>query len=94
MAKFSSSETIFAVSASFKISDELYHFEADPKGTPIEVLATAYETKSGKTYPMVWIVQHPKARIVGLALGHDGKAHDLPEFKQLLRNAINWAAGK
>jgi type 1 glutamine amidotransferase len=39
-------------------------------------------------------VQHPKARIAGIALGHDARAHELPEFKQLLKNAAQWAAGK
>jgi putative heme-binding domain-containing protein len=85
---------VVGVPASFKISDELYHFEHDPKGSPIQVLATAYDEKSGKTYPMVWIVQHPKARIVAIALGHDGKAHEHPAYKTMLRNALAWAAGK
>jgi type 1 glutamine amidotransferase len=40
----------------------------------------------------VWIVKHPKARIAGIALGHDAKAHDLPAFKALLQNAVKWAA--
>jgi len=37
---------------------------------------------------------HPKARIAGIALGHDAKAHDLPEFKQIFVNAVKWATGK
>jgi len=82
------------VPAVFRISDELYHFEPDPNGTPILVLATAYEEKSGKTFPSVWIVQHPHARIVCIALGHDRKAHEHPAYQALLRNAVRWAAGK
>ncbi len=82
------------VPALFRISDELYHFEPDPNGTPILVLATAYEEKTGKTFPSVWIVQHPRARIVCIALGHDGKAHEHPAYQALLRNAVRWAAGK
>ena len=85
---------IDGVPANFKVSDELYHFEHDAKGSPIQVLATAYDEKSGKTYPMVWIVQHPKARIVAIALGHDGKVHEHPAYKTLLQNALAWAAGK
>jgi putative membrane-bound dehydrogenase-like protein len=78
----------------FKITDELYNFIPDPKGTPIEVLASATSPKSGNTFPQVFIVKHPKARIVGITLGHDAKAHDLPEFQKLLKQAILWAAGK
>ncbi len=78
----------------FMIADELYHFEPDGEGTSIQVLATAFEVKSGKTYPMVWVVKHAKARIVGVALGHDGMAHDLPAFKTLLRNSLKWASRK
>ena len=43
---------------------------------------------------MVWVVKHPKSHIACIALGHDARAHDLPEFKQLLKNAAAWAAGK
>lgn len=82
------------VTKTFKITDELYNYAPDPKGTAIEVLATATSPKSGKTFPQVFIVKHPKARIVGITLGHDARAHDLPEFKQLLKQSVLWAAGK
>ena len=78
----------------FKITDELYHFEVDPKGTPIEVLAEGKNSATGKSWPMVWIVKHPHARIVCIALGHDAKAHELPAYQTLLQNAAKWAAGK
>ena len=81
------------VPASFRITDELYWFKPDPAATPIEVLATATAAqKQPGTYPQVFIVKHPKSRIVGLTLGHDARAHDLPAFQALLRNAVNWAA--
>jgi putative membrane-bound dehydrogenase-like protein len=82
------------VPASFRITDECYWFEPDAKGTAIEVLATGYSAQKKKDYPMVFIVKHPKARIVGLTLGHDGKAHELDAYKTLLRNSVRWAAGK
>jgi type 1 glutamine amidotransferase len=82
------------VPAKFSISDELYWFEPDPQGTPIKVLATAHSPSKNKTFPMVFVVQHPKARIVGIAPGHDGKTHDHPAYQQLLQNALTWAAGK
>ena len=82
------------VTAEFEITDELYNYNADPATTPIEVLATATSRKSGKEFPQVFVVKHPKARIVGLTLGHDARAHDLPEYQTLLKNAVIWAGGK
>jgi len=80
---------------SFKVIDELYQVKQDPSGTPIDVLAqTSTSAATRKEHPSVWIVQHPKARIVCIALGHDGRVHEMPEFKTLLGNAVNWAAGK
>ena len=78
------------VPASFRITDELYYFQPDESGTPIEVLATATSTLKPGTYPQVFVVKHPKARIAGLTLGHDARAHDLPEFRTLMVNAIEW----
>jgi type 1 glutamine amidotransferase len=80
--------------ADFKITDELYWFKPDPSGPPIEVLATAYSAQKKETYPMIFLVKHPKARVVGITLGHDGKAHEHPAYKKLLRNALAWAAAK
>lgn len=82
------------VPTKFKIFDELYHFEPDREGAEIQVLATAYEAKTEKTYPMIWTVKHSKARIVCVTLGHDGLAHELPAFQMILQNSLKWAAGK
>ena len=82
------------VAPTFEITDELYNYIADPAGSPIEVLAEATSPNTGKTFPQVFIVKHPKARIVGITLGHDARAHDLPEYQALLRNAVLWAAEK
>ena len=81
------------VTEKFKATDELYLSNPDPAGTPIEVLAqTSASITTHKEHPSVWIVKHPKARIVCIALGHDGRVHDLPEYKTLLSNAVNWCA--
>ena len=82
------------IPANFKISDELYYSKLETNGTPVQVLATAKNLTSGKTFPSVWIVKHPKARIVCIALGHDGLSHNHPAYLALLRNAVTWAAGK
>ncbi len=82
------------VPAKFTIKDELYWFEPDAQGTPIKVLATAHSAQKNKAYPQVFVVQHAKARVVGLTLGHDGDAHNHAAYIQLLRNAVIWVAGK
>ncbi|WP_353721801.1 ThuA domain-containing protein [Dyadobacter sp. 676] len=81
------------VPSSFQLDDELYYFKPDPAGTPIEVLATAKAESSDKVFPSVFIVKHPKAKIVGIALGHDAKSHTIGPYQTILRNAVEWAAG-
>jgi uncharacterized protein len=76
--------------ATFKISDELYHTVPDPAGSPMEVLAEA-SRPGGRKYASVWLVHHDKARIVCIALGHDGSPRSSPEFHKLLVNAVSWA---
>jgi type 1 glutamine amidotransferase len=39
----------------------------------------------------LWTRAHQKGRIVGLTLGHDGKAHEHPAYRKLLGNAVRWA---
>jgi putative membrane-bound dehydrogenase-like protein len=88
------------VPASFTVEDELYYVNAEPDKTPagtapIEVLAeTSPSDKFQKPHPSVWITKHDKARIVGIALGHDARTHDLEPYKKLLSNAVKWASGK
>ena len=61
-------------------------------GTPIKVLATAYSAARNKTYPQVYVVEHPKTRIAAITLGHDGVAHSHPAYQRLLKNAVLWTA--
>lgn len=81
------------VDLKFTLQDELYYFKVDETGPGIEVLATA-STEGNEGFPSVFVVKHPKARIVGLALGHDGESHDLEAYQTILRNALVWVAGK
>lgn len=84
------------VPASFEVVDELYYVNAEPgkipTGTaPIEVLAeTSPSQRFTQPHPSVWVTSHPTARIVGIALGHDARVHDLPAFQTLLVNAVKW----
>ena len=60
---------------------------------PIDVLAeTSPSVRFKKPHPAVWITSHPRARIVGITLGHDQRTHDLEPFKTLLANAVRWAS--
>jgi len=82
------------VPETFKITDELYWFEPDIDGARVEVLAYAESPSKKKKFPMVWTVHHGNARIAAIALGHDARAHDLREFKQLLKNAVAWVGSR
>jgi type 1 glutamine amidotransferase len=82
------------VPANFTLKDELYYFKPDPAGPGIEVLATASVPGSDTSFPSVFVVKQGRGRIAGLALGHDAESHDLPAYQTLLRNAVQWAAGK
>ncbi len=75
---------------SFILKDELYHYIVDTTGPGIEVLATANAEGFDKIYPSVFVVRHPAARIIGIALGHDGESHDSIAYQTLLRNAVKW----
>ncbi len=78
------------VPANFAITDELYYYIPDAQGTPIEVLATADSKIKNATFPQVFVIKHPQTKIAGITLGHDARAHDLPAYKTLLINAVNW----
>ncbi|HUD83867.1 MAG TPA: ThuA domain-containing protein, partial [Candidatus Saccharimonadales bacterium] len=76
----------------FTVVDELYHTAADPAGPGVDVLVEA--VRGPNKYASVWVVHNAKARIVGIALGHDGATHNQAEYKKLLCNAVTWAAGQ
>jgi putative heme-binding domain-containing protein len=89
----SSHPLMAGVPQTFRITDELYHFRRDEEGAPMQVLATGKNLATGKTYPVVWITQHPKARIACITLGHDGASHEHPAYKAILKNSFVWASG-
>lgn len=88
------------VPASFTVEDELYYVNAEPDKIPagtakITVLAeTSPSDKYKAGHPSVWITEHAKAKVVGIALGHDARVHDLKPYQQILTNAVKWASGK
>lgn len=78
----------------FTLKDERYHYAVDPSGPGIEVLATNHTSSSVIVYPSVFVVKNKKARVVCIALGHDGASHDIVPYQTLLRNAVTWVAHK
>lgn len=88
------------VPGSFTVEDELYYVNAEPDKIPvgtaeIEVLAeTSPSDKFQKPHPSVWVTKHPKAKVVGIALGHDARTHDHEAFKKLLVNSAKWTSGR
>ena len=62
--------------------------------SPMEVLAEGKNLKTGKTYPVLWVTKHPKARIVCCTLGHDASCHDSAAYKTFLQNSLAWLSGK
>jgi type 1 glutamine amidotransferase len=42
--------------------------------------------------PIAWISPYRKARVAVIQLGHGKEAHENPNFRQLVANAIRWAA--
>lgn len=79
------------IPAKFILKDELYYYKVDANGPGIQVLATAKSDKP-ETYPSAFVVNHPQAKIVGIALGHDGESHNLEAYQKMLTNAIRWVA--
>lgn len=77
------------VPAKFRVVDELYRWEKD-SSAEIEVLATGKGIQSGEEFPLVWIVKHPSAKIIGNTLGHDERAHRLPAYQTILKNSVEW----
>jgi type 1 glutamine amidotransferase len=82
------------VEPKFTLKDERYYFIPDTSGPGVEVLASSSVAGSDKIFPSVFVIKHPKARIVGLALGHDAESHNIANYQNLLRNSIKWLASK
>ncbi|MHC4745277.1 MAG: ThuA domain-containing protein [Planctomycetota bacterium] len=75
----------------FETVDELYTCLTGD--TPIKVLAEARSKVDGKDYPMAFVLNYGKGRVMHSVLGHDVRAFAAPEVKRLFRNACAWGAG-
>lgn len=74
--------------AAFNVHDEFYmqDFDAD-----IAIHMTAEDR--GTVYPMVWTKSAGHGRVVYIAPGHTPSVWATGEYRQLLRQAINWLTG-
>lgn len=76
--------------APMHVVDETYKgMWISPKNTVL--LKTDNPTSDG---PMAWVSPYEKSRVVYIALGHGHESHEHPGYRQLVRNAILWSAGK
>ncbi len=72
--------------------DELYVIE---KLWPnAKALATSVSELDGKAYPVIWINQFGKARVVGTTYGHSDDTFRDPVFLKYVSRGVLWAAGK
>lgn len=85
------------VEPTFTLKDERYYYKPDSTGPGVTVLASSSRSAGAGAetiFPSVFVVRHPKARIVGLALGHDAESHTIANYQTLLRNSVQWVARK
>ena len=74
----------------FSINEETYKgMWMSDKNTVL--LRTSDPTSDG---PVAWISPYRESRVVTIQLGHSSLAHDSPEWRTLVRNAILWAGGR
>lgn len=74
----------------FHLADETYHgMWISPD---VEVLLRSDAPTSDG--PVAWISPYRKSRVVFIELGHDRQACNYPPYRQLVHNAIVWAAGR
>ena len=74
----------------FKLQDEFYN--ACLVSPDVKVLLTTDHPKNQKQ--VAWCREQGKSRVVYIMSGHDRKVYGHPSFRQLLANAIRWAARK
>jgi hypothetical protein len=85
------------VPATFTVNDESYNVELSrPEGTEVLGTIPRQNPKPGQSaiLPSVWVVKHPQARVVCIALGHDEHTHDHAAYQKLLLNSLQWVSRK
>jgi len=88
-------DPIMAGIKSFPFHSEQYFMHVDPGN---EVLATTTFTGEhaswlkGVVMPVTWKRHHGRGRVFYCALGHVASEFEVPEFAQMQRRGMNWAA--
>jgi len=77
---------------SFETIDELYCNQAGD--LPIEVLATARSTVTGRDEPMAFVYSYGKGRVFQTVLGHAAESIRVPAAATLIRRGTVWAADR
>jgi type 1 glutamine amidotransferase len=76
--------------ADFAIHDETYNnYYTSPD---VHVLLTTGHPKNDPE--LAWVTEYGKSRVFYLMLGHDAHAYENPNYRELVRRGIHWAAGK
>ena len=85
-------------------NEEWYAFDDNPAEKGYEILLTmdseSYITTGGNflwrdnmegEHPIAWRHKLGQGRVLYCAIGHQGATYSIPEFQQLITNAIRWA---
>lgn len=80
--------------------DEWYSFDKVPSGPDVQLLATIDERSyrlgkklaMGAVHPVVWVTRVDRGAVFYSALGHRPEAYDDPNYRQMITNALRWAA--
>lgn len=73
----------------FKIRDELYYHDYDPR---VHTLCVALW--EGIAWPMAWTKQWGKGKVFFLALGHDAAAFSDSNFQKLVIRGVDWVTSE
>lgn len=74
----------------FRIYDEGYKgFWMSDKVKPLLETTSEHSNRY-----IAWISPYPKSRVVYIMLGHGPEAHSAAVYRKLVRNAVQWAAGR
>lgn len=76
----------------FTTDDELY-YDFRIGNRPVTVLAVAHANTIDLDSPMAMTVQYGNGRVFNTPMGHDVKALQTPEVRELIRRGTAWAAG-
>ena len=73
----------------FSLFDERYTgLAVDP-----HVIVLASHRHEGTTFPLLWVREYGRSRLVYDALGHDSRSYDSPAHRELIQRAALWASG-